>query len=380
MARTKHRHDTWHRGLVPPDQLDWATTAEIADVAATEAAGTSGKVARGDHVHAVAALAIEAKHLKVGGIETGNLLINGSFERAQAFDTETTTTDFIHGWASVNSGQLMAATSSYARTGTHVLRVRAGGGTIPAAYQVVPILPGRRYRLSAWVARNTSDGGAISAEHAVLVAHTLNASGAYVQFNVIYVDCGNSSTIAQYAGEYTTPTDGSVTSLWIELRIDGTPATNQVVIGEDIILAVILDPPGKIAVRLTADQTIANVTPTTVVFQTIDQEDDPGDDVSYNTSTGVFTINRTGWYQVAASVMWQSNNSGLRYVAVRFSDDTQPFANRRPASDDSETSLSALLYLTAGTTFSIVAYQSSGGNLSLLSSSGRTRCAIARLP
>jgi hypothetical protein len=53
MARTKHRHDTWHRGLVPPDQLDWATTAEIADVGATEAAGTSGKVARGDHVHAL---------------------------------------------------------------------------------------------------------------------------------------------------------------------------------------------------------------------------------------------------------------------------------------------------------------------------------------
>lgn len=73
MARTTHRHDRYHRGLVPEDQLGsgtpagvlgatgtgsaawraYATTAEIADVAATESAGTSATVARGDHQHAL---------------------------------------------------------------------------------------------------------------------------------------------------------------------------------------------------------------------------------------------------------------------------------------------------------------------------------------
>ena len=226
-------------GAVTANEI--AANSVVAGKVAAAAIGTNELAAGAVTADKIAALAVQAQHLKVGGVETGNLLINGSFERAQGFDTETTAADDIYGWASAGAGQLMAATSGYARTGTHVLRVRAGGVANPAAYQIVPILPGRRYRLRAWVARNTSDGGAISSDAAFLIAHTLDRNGQFVQFNRIAVNCGASSTLTEYAGEYVTPSDGSVTSLRIELRIGGTPATNQVAIFEDVVLELVPD-------------------------------------------------------------------------------------------------------------------------------------------
>jgi hypothetical protein len=240
-----------------------------------------------------------------------------------------------------------------------------------------PIAGGRRYRIRGWARGNSSQN--VANFTVTLRVRWWNSDlTTYSDVTVASAAIGTVNTYTEFTNVLTAPSTAAYAHVfWITPSDTGTGVVyiddmEMYEVDEDHAL-------GKIAVRLTADQTISTGTATTVVFQTIDQEDDPGGDISYSTSTGVFTINRAGWYQMTAAVQWASNSTGERYLAFELGSGTRPFNDRRPATTTAEATIAALMYLTATTTVKVVVLQSSGGNLALSSASSRTRCAIARL-
>lgn len=79
-ARTDHRHG----------RESFATTAEIADVASTEAAGTSGTVARGDHVHRLGIGTTKGDILAHDGTNMTRLAVGANGQLLSADSTQAT--------------------------------------------------------------------------------------------------------------------------------------------------------------------------------------------------------------------------------------------------------------------------------------------------
>lgn len=74
---------------------------------------------------------------------------------------------------------------------------------------------------------------------------------------------------------------------------------------------------GAIFAELGANQVIPNDTETTVVFDTLVQEDDTDDDVDYATGTGVMTFNTTGWYLVVANLLFSGNTGDVQGLLTK---------------------------------------------------------------
>lgn len=127
---------------------------------------------------------------------------------------------------------------------------------------------------------------------------------------------------------------------------------------------------GALRAYLSANQAIADNTVTTVVFDTIQREDDADGDLSLNTTTGVVTVNNAGWYSVAATVWYPNNSSGRREVfiqdlsgSIRIADALDDAAGS--TATDTRMNCACAYYFAATSTFDVKTYQNSGGSLNL---------------
>jgi hypothetical protein len=83
-------------------------------------------------------------------------------------------------------------------------------------------------------------------------------------------------------------------------------------------LTLLATPPMASAYK-TATQSIANVTGTNLVLDTVLMDQDPTGSAIYNSGTGVFTIRTAGAYSAEGQVQWQANGSstGTAQAAIR---------------------------------------------------------------
>lgn len=70
------------------------------------------------------------------------------------------------------------------------------------------------------------------------------------------------------------------------------------------------------AERITSNQSIPDTTATTIIYNSIIHEDDPDGDLSFNTTTGVLTVNTTGVYLISAGLRYANNTTGSRRFEV----------------------------------------------------------------
>lgn len=132
-------------------------------------------------------------------------------------------------------------------------------------------------------------------------------------------------------------------------------------------------PPSIVKYRSTVNQTLADSTVTTIVLdQEIAGSRDPLGAFTLNTSTGVVTINKTGWYDIRAELLYGSNSTGRRLITVALNGSANLLRSDPGASDSSGRSPngSCLHYLTAGNTIEIQGFQNSGINLLVLAGTG----------
>lgn len=303
------------------DGSTWSVAVDGADIVSNSI--TAGAIAAGAiGTTQLAAEAITADKLAIGGV-LGNLLRNGSFEQGSSFDTDVTS---LPGWASSGGATLQAATSGYARTGSYVLKVVGDGSTAnPAATQAIPVIAGRRYRLRGWFAK----GGSSTTTEGRFIAHTLDADGSFVTFNVINKSLGTSATQDQYEDEWTAPDDGTVTALRIDLRAHGTPANGESFVFEDVVFEALPDAVRNSSAEVVIDSTGITITNGKLVFK-----DASGSNVLTGAGFGAswFDFIQTRFYNTAFSV--PATASGELSVSEVSGGDTE---------DDYADSLSSLL-------------------------------------
>lgn len=109
---------------------------------------------------------------------------------------------------------------------------------------------------------------------------------------------------------------------------------------------------------------------TTVLFPNLFTSDSG---LSY--SSGVFTANVTGFYNICYSVAFSASATGSREAYITLSPSNVRYANNWVQAVADGTSPTVVngsfnIYLVASTQFSIIAYQNSGTSLSLQGSSG----------
>ncbi len=144
-------------------------------------------------------------------------------------------------------------------------------------------------------------------------------------------------------------------------------------------LASLVPRTGFTTVNLTAAQSIPNATDTIVRFQTV-----PGTDpaVSYSNVSGIFTFTVAGYYTIAYQGVFDPNPAGTRWFWI------SPGTAQRLASTNTiqtgavfngSISSSVTFLATAGTQVALHCFQSSGGLLSLTSTTSGPSdfCSIA---
>lgn len=117
--------------------------------------------------------------------------------------------------------------------------------------------------------------------------------------------------------------------------------------------------------NLTNDQVIATGTNTTVIFGT-ETTDVLGE---YNAATGIFTAKDAGVYAVSCTLSWKATNSGALYEVAIALNGTAVLDSPwqvTAAATYAPVHVSGMLNLAAGQTLSIISYQNSGGNESIL--------------
>jgi hypothetical protein len=211
----------------------WVLGVNGADIVADSI--TAAQIAAGAvSASEIAAGAITADKMLVGGIGTGNLMVNGSFEEADGDGHtvyQTSGTNLI-GWTFSGSSSARFTASGYAKTGAYVAGVKGNGVTAnPRLVQFVPVVAGRRYRLSGWVNKAVAGGAS-----AYIYAHSADETKATVTSNVILAGPNAGTTQTHYNGEYDVPDDGTVSYLRIEIGMAGTPADTEVAVFEDVVL------------------------------------------------------------------------------------------------------------------------------------------------
>jgi hypothetical protein len=122
---------------------------------------------------------------------------------------------------------------------------------------------------------------------------------------------------------------------------------------------------GYVHVYGAGNQTISNITVTTVIFDT-EIEDSLGE---YSTSTGIFTAKDAGVYNVGATIIWLNTNAEKAYYTYLYSSAwAKPmyFMDYPGEKAVFTQTISANVKLAAGQTIYIRVYQDSGGDETLL--------------
>jgi hypothetical protein len=114
-----------------------------------------------------------------------------------------------------------------------------------------------------------------------------------------------------------------------------------------------------------AQASVPNNAAVTIQFNTVEAVLDPGSVFGMNLTNGALTVNRTGYYQVTAGVLWAANATGVRLTRIT----STPIALAADAFAPGRAGLatgavaSRILSLTAGQTIIIQGLQDSGGTL-----------------
>lgn len=147
----------------------------------------------------------------------------------------------------------------------------------------------------------------------------------------------------------------------------------------DSTVAARLTPGCLQATRSTSVQSVPEAT-TTIIFNSITNEDDENGEITLNTSTGVVTINRTGWYHIEASILLSGGTTGYRALSLAKNGTDQMATNRKlPNATIAHTvEVSKTLKLTATDTIEITLFHNNGSNLSV-DDDERTYLTVARI-
>lgn len=136
--------------------------------------------------------------------------------------------------------------------------------------------------------------------------------------------------------------------------------------------------------RATSSQSISNNSETTAIYNETVDNGVTNSDWSYDTSTGIWTINNSGWYFISAGWLWSaSTGGGNRQLSIQIAG-TQRAADRKAVTTASQTvaqNVSTLFYIEATETMQIRLRQESGAALgnNTGADSQRTYVAVARL-
>ena len=131
------------------------------------------------------------------------------------------------------------------------------------------------------------------------------------------------------------------------------------------------------ALRATGTQSIPNASYTTVTALGPGPGDNP--DCAISVSAGVATVRAAGVYSIEGQVFYPSNATGIRYAAILVNGSTRYRAMQAAADAAMSVPVSATIWLDAGTTVAIQAYQSSGGALTLPADADGNRWSIRKV-
>ena len=71
------------------------------------------------------------------------------------------------------------------------------------------------------------------------------------------------------------------------------------------------------AERITTDQVLTTSTPTVIIVNSVIRHDDPQGRFSINTSTGIVTVNESGWCFIAGGILWETVGGGRRIITIK---------------------------------------------------------------
>ena len=128
---------------------------------------------------------------------------------------------------------------------------------------------------------------------------------------------------------------------------------------------------------LSSNQTIANATTATIVFDT-EVTDMLGE---YDNATGIFTAKYSGVYHISSTIDWLSLNSSISYIVIIYANGAEVQRvthNTGTASEITKTSTGSF-YVSAGQTIYIRVYQGSGGNEEVRGFGRTTSLTIAKI-
>lgn len=126
------------------------------------------------------------------------------------------------------------------------------------------------------------------------------------------------------------------------------------------------DRSGFHAIRATSGQTLSTGTETTVLFNSEQYDNEAG----YSTSTGIWTVGRSGLYLVTALVIFDANGTGRRDATMYLNGTTDIVAQDRKITSSASVNiplvLSRWISLAATDTLRVRAFQNSGGDLDIV--------------
>ena len=126
--------------------------------------------------------------------------------------------------------------------------------------------------------------------------------------------------------------------------------------------------------RATSTQSIPNGTETDVIFNTIVDEDDELGDFSMNTSTGVLTINRAGWYSIDCGIVFSAGTSPAGKRQLNLQMDATTIASQRiptTLTGSPVLGVSTLIKVAAGAQIKCTALQDTSASQALTISTSR---------
>jgi hypothetical protein len=120
-----------------------------------------------------------------------------------------------------------------------------------------------------------------------------------------------------------------------------------------------------VAYHLNTSVSIPNSTVTALVYDTVDINNPA---ITYNNSTGLFTVNTTGYYIITCSTVFITNSTGYRSFVIQNGAGTNVSNIVSVPSTTQETSAnnSYVGYFEGGTTFQVLVSQTSGGGLNII--------------
>lgn len=204
---------------------------------------------------------------------------------------------------------------------------------------------------------SNNDGGAVFSDGSTLgtlyFGQTGSASSTFVKMN------GNSAHTSNY--------------IFVQATVPVLGWGSTVVMSNDTDTRVV-----AMAAMATGAQSFTNNTQADVTGWTT-ENDTHG---AFTASTGVYTVQVSGWYRCYGMVRFNANSTGIRVLALYKNNATNlaEASNGNPSgSNAAYVNVSRTVYLTAGDNLRLQAYQNSGGALALQSTSGYNVFTVERL-